>query len=130
MKLKKLVGLSSALAVSVMPLVAQEANSVELRKQLEELLRIQRQQAEQIESLKKQIEILKGQPNIPGAKVATPEPKLADLEERVAELDAELRRTRGKRFTASIGMVGDFVGSHTSAGRDKTGAAKIGRAHG
>ena len=126
MKLKKLVGLSSALAVSVMPLVAQEANSVELRKQLEELLRIQRQQAEQIESLKKQIEILKGQPNIPGAKVATPEPKLADLEERVAELDAELRRTRGKRFTASIGMVGDFVGSYTSAGRDKTGAARPG----
>ena len=49
MKLKKLVGLSSALAVSAMSLVAQEANPVELRKQLEELLRVQKQQAEQAE---------------------------------------------------------------------------------
>ena len=126
MKLKKFVGLSSALAVSAMSLMAQEANPVELRKQLEELLRVQRQQAEQIESLRKQIEILKGQPAILGAKVATPEPKLAELEERLIELDAELSRTRGKRFTASIGMVGDFVGGYRSAGNDKTGAARPG----
>ncbi len=126
MNFSKLVGLSSALAVSAMSLVAQEVNPVELRKQLEELLRVQKQQAEQIESLKKQIEVLKGQPAIPGAKVATPEPKLAELEERVVELDAELRRTRGKRFAASIGMVGDFVGGYTSAGNDKTGNARPG----
>jgi hypothetical protein len=126
MKLSKLVGLSSALALSAMSLVAQEANPAALSKQLEELLRVQKQQAEQIESLKKQIEVLKGQPAIPGAKVATPEMKLADLEERVIELDAELNRTRGKRFSASIGMVGDFVGGYTSAGNDKTGSSRPG----
>ena len=86
MKLWKLVGLSSALAVSAMSLVAQEVNPAALSKQLEELLRVQKQQAEQIESLKKQIEILKGQPAIPGAKVATPDPKIEDLERRVSEL--------------------------------------------
>ncbi len=126
MKFSKLVGLSSALAVSAMALVAQEVNPAALSKQLEELLRVQKQQAEQIESLKKQIEVLKGQPGISGAKVATPEPKLAELEERVIELDAELGRTRGKRFAASIGMVGDFVGGYSSAGKDKTGAARPG----
>ena len=128
MKLKKLVGLSSALAVSAMSLAAQEAIPAGLSKQLEELLRVQKQQAEQIESLKKQIEILKGQPSFPGAKTVTLEPKLTDLEERVMEMDAELRRSRGKRFTASIGMVGDFVGAYTSAGRDKTGSARPGGA--
>ena len=83
MKFSKLVGLSSALAVSAMSLVAQEANPAALSKQLEELLRIQKQQAEQIESLKKQIVILKGQPAFPGAKSMTLEPKVEDLERRV-----------------------------------------------
>ena len=47
MKFSRLVGLSSALALSAMPLVAQEANPAAFSKQLEALLRVQKQQAEQ-----------------------------------------------------------------------------------
>ncbi|KAF0173210.1 MAG: hypothetical protein FD161_3877 [Limisphaerales bacterium] len=104
MNFSKLVGLSSALAVSAMSLVAQEVNPVELRKQLEELLRVQKQQAEQIESLKKQIEVLKGQPAIPGAKAATPDPKLEELERRVSELTDE-RISKPWRPGDPIGLV-------------------------
>ncbi len=104
MNFTKLVGLSSALAVSAMSLVAQEANPVELKKQLEELLRAQKQQAEQIESLKKQIEVLKGQPAIPGAKVATPDLKIEELERRVSELTSE-RITKPWRPGDPIGLV-------------------------
>ncbi len=128
MKLKKLVGLSSALVVSAMSLVAQEANPAALGKQLEELLRIQRQQAEQIESLKKQIEILKGQPAIPGAKVATPEPKINELEKRVTELSDELKKDRGGKLSVELGFVGEGVFSYASKGSDKTGSSRPGGA--
>ncbi|MFA6547203.1 MAG: hypothetical protein WCS99_22490, partial [Limisphaerales bacterium] len=104
MKFSKLVGLSSALAVSAMPLMAQEANPVELRKQFEELLRVQRQQAEQIESLRKQIEILKGQPAYPGAKSVTLEPKVEELERRVSELANE-RVTKPWQPGDPVGLV-------------------------
>ncbi len=86
MKLKKLVGLSSALALSAMSLVAQEAKPVELKQQFEQLLLLQKQQAEQIESLKKQLEAIKGQPVTPGGKVTPPDVKIQDLERRVSEL--------------------------------------------
>lgn len=104
MKLKNLVGLSSALAVSAMSLVAQEANPVAVSKQLEELLRVQKQQMEQIESLKKQIEVLKGQPAYPGAKSVTLEPKVEELERRVSELTQE-RVTKPWRPGDGIGLV-------------------------
>jgi len=104
MKFSKLVGLSSALAVSAMSLVAQEVNPAALSKQLEELLRVQKQQAEQIESLKKQIEVLKGQPAIPGARVATPDLKIEELERRVSELTND-RITKPWRPGDSIGLV-------------------------
>lgn len=104
MELKKLVGLSSALAVSAMSLAAQEANPAALSKQLEELLRIQKHQAEQIESLKKQIETLKGQPFISDAKVAKPELKLEELERRVSELTNE-RVAKPWRPGDPIGLV-------------------------
>jgi hypothetical protein len=104
MKFSKLVGLSSALAVSAMALVAQEINPAALSKQLEELLRVQKQQAEQIESLKKQIEVLKGQPAIPGARVATPDLKIEELERRVSELTND-RITKPWRPGDPIGLV-------------------------
>ncbi len=104
MKFSKLVGLSSALALSAMSLVAQEANPAALSKQLEELLRVQKQQSEQIEVLKKQIEGLKGQPPIPGAKVPTPDLKIQELERRVSEL-TDARVTKPWRLGDPIGLV-------------------------
>ena len=105
MKFSKLVGLSSALAVSAMSLVAQEANPAALKQHLEELIRVQKQQAEQIESLKKQIEVLKGQPaTIPGARVATPDLKIEELERRVSEL-TDARVTKPWRPGDPIGLV-------------------------
>ena len=104
MKFSKLVGLSSALAVSAMSLVAQEVNPAALKQHLEELIRVQKQQAEQIESLKKQIEVLKGQPAIPGAKVATPDLKIEELERRVSELTDE-RMTKPWRPSDPIGLI-------------------------
>ena len=104
MKFSKLVGLSSALAVSAMSLVAQEANPAAVSKQLEELIRVQKQQAEQIESLKKQTEVLKGQPAIPGARVATPDLKIEELERRVSELTND-RITKPWRPGDPIGLV-------------------------
>ena len=128
MKFSKLVGLSSALAVSAMSLVAQEANPAAVSKQLEELLRVQKQQMEQIESLKKQIEVLKGQPAIPGAKAATPELKVEDLEKRVSELSDELKKDRGGKVSAALGFVGEGLFSYASKGSDKTGSGRPGGA--
>ena len=61
MKLRKVLGLSSALCLGALPLAAQETNNVEqLKKQLQELKenlqKIQQQQRDQIEALQKQIE--------------------------------------------------------------------------
>src|SRR5947207_6800837 len=63
MKLKKVLGLSSVLCLSAMPLAAQETNQVEqLRKQLQQLKenyeKSQQEQRKQIEALQKQIETL------------------------------------------------------------------------
>ena len=63
MKLRKVLGLFSALCLGALPLAAQETNNVEqLKKQLQELKenlqKIQQQQREQIEALQKQIEAL------------------------------------------------------------------------
>ncbi|MFM8471619.1 MAG: hypothetical protein ACKODH_16925, partial [Limisphaerales bacterium] len=120
------MGLSSALAVSAMSLVAQEANPAALSKQLEELLRVQKQQAEQIESLKKQIEILKGQPAIPGAKAATPEPQIAELQQRVDALTESSKKTFAGQFNPAFGFVGETVFGYRSTGSDKNGGSRPG----
>jgi len=72
MKLSLLLGWSSALCLSAMPLRAQETNQLEqLKKQLQEMQqsfeRIQREQQGQIETLRKQIESLQKQPSAPEA---------------------------------------------------------------
>ena len=126
MKFSKLVGLSSALAVSAMSLVAQEANPAALSKQLEELLRVQRQQAEQIESLKKQIEVLKGQPAIPGAKVATPELKIEELQQRVDALTESSKKSFAGQFNPAFGFVGETIFGYRSTGSDKNGGGRPG----
>lgn len=126
MKRSKLVGLTSALAVSALSLAAQEANPVELRKQLEELLRVQRQQAEQIESLRKQIEVLKGQPAYPGAKSVTLEPKVEELQSRVEALTEASKKTFAGQFNPAFGFVGETVFGYRSTGSDKNGGARPG----
>ncbi len=126
MKLGKLMGLSSALAMSAMPLMAQEATPAALSKQLDELLRVQRQQAEQIESLKKQIEVLKGQPAIPGAKAATPEPQIAELQQRVDALTESSKKSFAGQFNPAFGFVGETVFGYRSTGSDKNGGPRPG----
>ncbi len=126
MKLWKLVGLSSALAAGALSLAAQEATPAALGKQLEELLRVQKQQAEQIESLKKQIEILKGQPAYPGAKSVTLEPKVEELQQRVDALTESSKKAFAGQFNPAFGFVGETVFGYRSTGSDKNGGPRPG----
>ncbi|NBV21682.1 MAG: hypothetical protein EBS05_07140 [Proteobacteria bacterium] len=126
MKYQKLMGLSSALALSAISLGAQEANPIELKKQLEELLRVQKQQSEQIESLRKQIDVLKGAPATPGAKTATTEPKIEALQQRVDALTETSKKSFASQFNPAIGFVGETVFGYRSTGSDKNGGNRPG----
>src|SRR5437660_1569960 len=83
MKLRKVLGLSSALCLGALPLAAQETNNVEqLKKQLQELQqKLQKQQAaqrQQTEALQKQLEALLLQQHNPEQAASTNQSRATD----------------------------------------------------
>jgi len=132
MKLRKVLGLFSALCLGALPLAAQETNNVEqLKKQLQELKenlqKIQQQQREQIEALQKQIEALQkaAGTNQPAATTVTPD-QIKRLNEKVDQVVESEKKVRPNEFNPSIGLVGETVFSYRSRGSDQTGSDRPG----
>ena len=121
------LGLATACLASTSPLAAQVDGPAELKQQLEELRRIQRQQAEQIEALKKQIEILKSPaPVYPGAKSVTLEPQVEALQQRVDALTESSKKSFAAQFNPALGFVGETVFGYRGTGSEKNGSARPG----
>src|SRR5437870_4803297 len=132
MKLRKVLGLFSALCLGALPLAAQETNNVEqLKKQLQELKenlqKIQQQQREQIEALQKQIEALQkaAGTNQPPATAVTPD-QIKRLNERVDQVVESEKKVRPNEFNPSIGLVGETIFSYRSKGSGATGSDRPG----
>src|SRR5439155_2809844 len=132
MKLRKVLGLFSALCLGALPLAAQETNNVEqLKKQLQELKenlqKIQQQQREQIEALQKQIEALQkaAGTNQPAATTVTPD-QIKRLNEKVDQVVESEKKIRPNEFNPSIGLVGETVFSYRSRGADQIGSERPG----
>jgi len=136
MKLKNLLGLSSALCLSALALKAQETNQIEqLQKQLKQTQEsFERQQREMRESFEKmmrdqqaQIEALKKQlatvpTNAPAAvPTETASEQIKELNEKVDQVVEAQKKVRPGEFNPSIGLVGETVFSYNSRGSDRTG---------
>jgi hypothetical protein len=148
MKLKSLLGWSSALLLSASIAPAQETNSSEkFDKQLQELQdrfekqqrelresfekqqrdmresfeKLLREQQSQIEALKKQIAV--GPTNAPAAGTAE---QIEELNNKVDVVLAAQTQTRPNEFNPSIGVVGETIFSYTSKGNQDTGRDRPG----
>ena len=147
MKLRNLVGWSSALCLSALVAQAQETNEVEKLNQ--QLIRIQetfekqqremkesfermlREQQAQIEALKRQIanttNVLAGaaQSNAAPAVAVTPE-QLKELNTKVDGVVEAQKQARPNAFNPSIGFVGETIFSYNSQGSGQTGSSRPG----
>jgi hypothetical protein len=151
MKLKNILGWSSALFLSAIIAQAQETNdSAKFNKQLQELQeKFEKQQGELRESFEKQqrelretfekmnleqqarIEALKkqiaaGPTNAPPGAPAETADQIKELNEKVDSVVEAQTKTRPNEFNPSIGVVGETVFSHRSGGSDTTGADRPG----
>lgn len=136
MKLKFLMGLSSALCLGVTIAQAQETNEVEqlkqqLRQMQENFARQQAEQQQQIEALTQKLEALARQQT---AQTATTSPPPASVTpEQFKELDAKVddvvaaqKKSLVSEFNPAIGFVGETIFSAQSKGSDKTGSEQTG----
>ena len=151
MKLKNILGWSSALFLSAIIAQAQETNdSAKFNKQLQELQeKFEKQQGELRESFEKQqrelresfekmnreqqaqIEALKKQiaaapTNAPPGAPAETADQIKELNDKVDSVVEAQTKTRPNEFNPSIGVVGETVFSHRSGGSDTTGADRPG----
>src|ERR1041385_1598756 len=141
MKLKILLGLSSALCLSALTLQAQETNQIEqLQKQLKQTREsFEKQQREMRESFEKmmrdqqaQIEALKRQlATVPtNAPAAAPteaaSEQIKELNEKVDQVVEAQKKVRPGEFNPAIGLVGETVFSYRSKGSDVTGSDRPG----
>ncbi len=141
MKIKVLLGWSSALCLSALIAQAQETNETQkLQQQLkdvqehfekqqqemrENLERMMREQQAQIEALKQQIAIAAtNAPSAPATNAIAGD--VEDLKQRVDDLTTASKRTSVNQFNPGIGFVGDTIFSYTSKGQAATGSARPG----
>src|SRR5438093_4257415 len=138
MKLRYLLGWSSALCLSAIIAQAQEANQAEkFEKQLKEIQenfekqqrearesfeKMLREQQAQIEALKKQIEADKT--NVPPAPMTAEEAK--ELNAKVDQVVEAQKKVRPSEFNPAIGLVGETIFSYRSKGSDATGSDRPG----
>ena len=138
MKLKTLLGVSSAFCLCVTIAQAQETNVVEqlqqqLRQMQERFENIETEQQRQIATLQKQVELL-SQKQIAATNVAVAaEPtnmvspdsfkKLSDKVDNVVEAQ---KKSLPSEFNPAIGLVGDTVFSYRSKGSEATGSDRPG----
>src|ERR1051326_1296015 len=138
MKLRNLLGWSSALCLSAMMAQAQETNQAEkFEKQLKEIQeqfekqqretrasfeKMLREQQVQIEALKQQIEAAKT--NVPPAPMTAEEAK--ELNSKVDQVVEAQKKVRPGEFNPAIGLVGETIFSYRSKGSDATGSDRPG----
>src|SRR5437773_4833310 len=138
MKLRSLLGWSSALCLSAVIAHAQETNEVEkINQQLKQLQesfekqqremkesfdRMLREQQQQIEALKKQLEASKT--NVPPP-AATPE-QMQELNQKVDQVVEAQKKVRPGEFNPAIGLVGETIFSFRSRGSGETGSDRPG----
>ncbi len=141
MKLRNLLGVSSALCLCV-PLCgtaqAQETNQVEqlqqqLRQMQENFEKIETEQHRQIEALQKQVELLAQKQVVVTNVVAAAEPTNAvspglfkELSDKVDSVVEAQKKVLPGEFNPALGFVGETVTSYRSKGSDKTGSDRPG----
>ena len=147
MKLKYLIGWSSALCLSAIIAQAQETNEVDKldqrlkqiqesfekqqREMRENFERLIREQQAQIESLKKQLaniptNAVAGPPTNAAPAVAVTPEQLKELNTKVDQVVEAQKQVRPSAFNPSIGFVGETIFSYSSQGSDQTGSERPG----
>ncbi len=138
MKLKKILGVSSALCLCATVAQAQETNAVEqLQQQLRQMqANFEKREAEdrqQIEALRKQVELLAQKPAAVTNPVVAAEatnsvsPGLfKELSDKVDNVVEAQKKSLPGEFNPAIGLVGDFLSSYHSQSADKMGSARPG----
>jgi len=138
MKLKFIVGLSSALCLSAMTGQAQETNEVgQLKQQLRQIQehfeKVETEQRQQINALTKRLdEMTKQQQQATATVTATPTNSAA-ITDRLTELDDKVdgvveaqKKTLLSEFNPAIGVVGETIFSYNSQPNDATGSDRPG----
>jgi hypothetical protein len=134
MKLKNILGLSSALCLCVTIAQAQETNEVEqlkqqLRQMQESFEKTQNEQRRQIEALTKKLDELTKQQQVTAAStppVAVTTNQLKELSDKVDQVVEAQKKTLMSEFNPAIGVVGDMVFSYRSKGSEATGSDRSG----
>ena len=142
MKLKNLLGWSSALCLSASVLQAQETNEADkLNKQLKQLQenfekqqremrenfeKLVRDQQAQIDALKKQIATATNAVTGAGQTNQAAADQLRELSDRLDEVVKAQQQVRPNAFNPSIGLVGETVFSYRTKGSDQTGSDRPG----
>ena len=136
MKLKTILGLSSALCLCAVVAQAQETNVVEqlkqqLRQMQENFEKTENEQRQQIEGLQKQVETLQqnqtATQNVAAASTNTVTPEqLKELNDKVESVSEAQKKTLMSEFNPSIGLVGETIFSYHTKGSDETGSDRPG----
>lgn len=134
MKLKFILGLSSALCLSAITAQAQETNEVEqlkqqLRQMQESFEKVQNEQRQQINALTQKLdELSKQQQSASAATVAAAPTNSTAITDRLKELDDKVdgvveaqKKTLMSEFNPAIGFVGETIFSQQSKGSPQNG---------
>src|SRR5258706_7202580 len=141
MKLKNLLGWSSALCLSACVLQAQETNEAakfeqqlkqiqenfdkQQREMRESFEKMMREQQTQIDELKKQLATTPTNPPA-AAPTETASEQIKELNEKVNAVVEAQTKTRLSEFNPPIGFVGETIFSYNSRGSDQTGSGQPG----
>ncbi|MGD0745782.1 MAG: hypothetical protein ABSA45_11570, partial [Verrucomicrobiota bacterium] len=144
MKLKTILGWSSALCLSAMIAQAQETNESasaslqrdeveqlkqQLRQMRENFEKTQNEQRQQIEVLKKKLDELTSQRQVAATSappVVVTTNQLNELNEKVDQVVEAQKKTLMSEFNPAIGLVGETIFSYRSKGSDETGSDRPG----
>jgi predicted esterase YcpF (UPF0227 family) len=144
MKLKTILGLSSALCLCVTIAQAQETNESasaslqrdevgqlkqQLRQMQENFEKVENEQHQQIKALTQKLDELTNQQQATAASappVAVTTNKLKELSDKVDQVVEAQKKTLMSEFNPAIGLVGDMVFSYRSKSSDATGSDRPG----
>lgn len=135
MKLKTILGLSSALCLCTTTALAQpETNEVEqlkqqLRQMQENFEKTETEQRRQIEALTKKLDELTAQqatPPNPSPTNAVTQEQVRELNEKVDSVVEAQKKTLVSEFNPAIGLVGETLFSYRSRGPNETGSDRPG----
>jgi hypothetical protein len=132
MKLKFIIGLSSALCLSAMSGQAQETNEVEqlkqqLRQMQESFEKVQNEQRQQINALTQKLDKISRQQQAvvtvtsPPASASAITDRLKELDDKVDGVVAAQKKSLMSEFNPAIGFVGETIFSQQSKGSPQNG---------